>query len=218
MTVLERGPAGVGPPGSFRAQSTGGAAADSAERDAQTRERRDERRTVTVAFAAALAAFAPTAAGATVVAGGPGLLGALVGTLLVLVLFGAGAALMLWAGRRGPSAMTSAAAGGVGVRLMIYAAVLTALDGTDLVHRPSLAVATVVTLIITLAGEFAVLSRTPSLFRLQVPPTAPTARPPAPDGDLGRSVAPVRPAAPDGAQPTTGGGSTDVSNDRSTTS
>jgi hypothetical protein len=113
--------------------------------------------------------------------------------------------------------MTMAAAGGVGVRLMIYAAVLTALDGTDLVHRPSLAVATVVTLIITLAGEIAVLSRTPSLFRLQVPSTAPTARPPAAAAERSPSHAPVPSGAPDRA-PSTGRRATHASHDRSITS
>ena len=144
---------------------------------------RDERRLVIAAFVGSLCAFLPTAAIATLVAGRRGLLGAFVGTGLVLVLFGAGAAMMLWAGRRGPSMMTLVAAGGVAARLLLYAAVLTALDGTDMVHRPSVAAATAVTLIITLAGEIAVLARTPSLFRLDVPDTAPSARPRDHDAD-----------------------------------
>lgn len=209
MTVATRGPAAAGPPVPVRAR--GGSDT------VQARQRRDEWRTVSVAVAAAGAAFVPTAAGAAMVAGGRGALGALVGTLLVLVLFGAGAALMLWAGRRGPSSMTMAAAGGVAVRLMIYAAVLTALDGTDLVHRPSLAVATVVTLIITLAGEIAVLSRTPSLFRLQVPPTAPTARPPTPPAQRHASAAPADTGSADRA-PSTSSPATDARHDRSITS
>jgi hypothetical protein len=137
---------------------------------------RDERRPVIVAFLASLAASVPTAAIAGMVAGLPGVLGALVGASLVLVLFGAGAAMMMWAGRRGQSTMAMVAAGGVAGRLVLYAAVLMALDGTELVHRPSLAVATAVTLVITLGGELAVLARTPSLFRLVVPDGAPTAR------------------------------------------
>ena len=130
---------------------------------------RDERRPVVVAFIASVAAAVPTAVIAGLVAGRPGVFGALVGAALVLVLFGVGAAMMMWAGRRGQSMMAMVAAGGVAGRLVLYAAVLIALDGTALVHRPSLAVATAVTLVITLAGELAVLARTPSLFQLTVP-------------------------------------------------
>lgn len=141
---------------------------------------RDERRPVIAAFVAALVACVPTAVGATAVAGTAGLTGALVGTALVLVLFGAGAAAMMWAGRRGPGAITAVGAGGFGARLVLYAAVLMALDGTQVVHRPSLAVATGVTLVVTLAAELMVLARTPSLFHLRVG-AGPSARPqPAP--------------------------------------
>lgn len=155
-------------PGLRLPRSSGAAAAPVGESDRQ----RHERRPMLAAGVAALAACVPTSAGAALVAGMPGLYGALVGTALVLVLFGAGAAMMMWAGRRGPSAMTAVAAGGVGARLLLYAAVLMALDGADVVHRPSLAVATAVALVITLGAELTVLARTPSLFALRVPPSA----------------------------------------------
>lgn len=148
----------------------------------------DERRIVTAAVVAAACAFVPTAVVASVVAGAAGFFGAVVGTSLVLVLFGVGAAMMLWAGRRGPSALTMVAAGGVGARLMIYAAVLMALDAADVVHRPSLAAATFVTLVITLAAELAVLARTPSLFHLNVGETAASGRPGQPRFQRDRST------------------------------
>jgi hypothetical protein len=181
------------------ANSHGSAIAVPRGASASSRMRRDERRPVLVAVPAALVAAVLTAIGGGVVAGPAGVRGAVVGSSLVLVLFGLGAALTMWAGRRGPSALIVAAGLGVSARLMLYAVVLLGLDATDLVHRPSLAAAVAVTFVITLAGEMAVLARTPSLYRLQVPPstrTAPSAPGPPPD--------PTRPdTTPDRAEPLT---------------
>ena len=159
------------------ARRAGSAAAAPTLPRQSSRGRRDERRPVKVAFAGALAAAVPTTVIGGMVAGRAGVAGALVGIGLVLVLFGLGASLMMWAGRRGPSTLALVAGLGVSGRLMLYAAVLLALDGADIVHRPSLAGAAAVTLIITLAGEMTVLSRTPSLYQLDVPEGLPSARP-----------------------------------------
>lgn len=106
----------------------------------------------------------PLVAGAWLIAGPGGALGAGAGLILVLALFGlTGLAL----GRLrvvAPSVVVGVSLAGVGLRLAGYAVALALLGSVDAVHRPSLAAATLVGFVATLAYEIRVVSRTPALF------------------------------------------------------
>lgn len=101
---------------------------------------------------------------AVLAAGTPGLAGALVGLALVGVLFGAAALLHAWAARLRPTTQLAVLAAGLGARLLVYLVVVESLRGVDGLHRPSLAVATAVSLVVTLACELWLVSRTPAFF------------------------------------------------------
>lgn len=116
----------------------------------------------------------PTAVVAGVLAGAPGVVGALVGVGFVALLFGAASASLAWALDHAPNLAVAVLAAGTFVRLAIYAAVLVALSGVSWVHPPSLAIATGVATALTLAAELVWLARSPELFHLDVGP-APTA-------------------------------------------
>lgn len=125
---------------------------------------RDERRLASRALWALAALAVPAAVAAGVVAGASGVAGVLVGLGLVALLF-AGAAwlLSLVVGARPTTALTVMVMG-VGARLLAYVAVLTGLDATGWVHRPSLAAATGLGIALTLAVELRLLAATPRLF------------------------------------------------------
>jgi hypothetical protein len=108
----------------------------------------------------------PTALVAWLVAGVPGVLGALIGLGFVALLFGAASASLAWAVDHAPDAAVAVLAGGAFVRLALYAAVLSGLARVDWVHPPSLAIATAVGATITLVAELRWLARTPRLFHV----------------------------------------------------
>lgn len=116
----------------------------------------------------ALAALAvPVVAAAAALHGLAGALGALVGVGLVAVLFGGGGAVQALAARRGGSSATGVLLAGLGARIVVYIAALQALGAIDVLHRPSLAVATAVAFVATLFHEMRAMSKTPQLFWVQ---------------------------------------------------
>lgn len=109
------------------------------------------------------------------VAGVPGILGALIGLGFVALLFSAASASLAWAVDHAPNAAVAVLAGGAFVRLALYAAVLAGLSRVDWVHPPSLAIATAVGATLTLAAELRWLARSPRLFHLDATAARPTA-------------------------------------------
>jgi hypothetical protein len=108
----------------------------------------------------------PTGAAAWLAAGPAGALSAMVGLGLVLVLFGVSAALLGWGARRGAATSFGLLMGGVVGRLLLYVTTLNLLNQVAWVHRPSLALATVTAIAVTLAYELRLLGRSPRLFWL----------------------------------------------------
>ena len=125
---------------------------------------RDERRLATGALTALAVLAVPMIAGAALYAGAPGVVGVATGLGLVALLFGGAAALLSLVVDRRPTTALAVMVMGVLVRLLAYAAVLTALDGTGWVHRPSLAAATGLGIALTLAYELRLLATMPRLF------------------------------------------------------
>jgi hypothetical protein len=118
-----------------------------------------------------LAALAiPVAAAAAALEGGPGLLGALVGTGLVALLFGGGGAVQALAVRRGVTEMGAILMAGLGARLLGYLVALVALAQVDTLHRPSLAIATALAVVVATYYEMRLISRTPELFWVHARP------------------------------------------------
>jgi hypothetical protein len=131
----------------------------------------------------------PAAALAWLVAGPAGAVGALIGLALVLVLFGASAALLAWvAARRADAGIGLLVAGAVG-RLVLYVLTLGLLSQVSWVHRPSLAIATVTAIAVTMAYELRLLARTPRLFWLDT-----AARPATTVADVPATAAAARPS------------------------
>lgn len=97
-------------------------------------------------------------------AGMPGAVGALVGAGLVLVLFAGSGFLLLITVHRHPTMAVAVLAGGAFVRLALYGATLVALSRVDGIHRPSLAAATGVAIVIALVQELRALARAPRLY------------------------------------------------------
>lgn len=108
----------------------------------------------------------------------PGALSAAIGLGFVLVLFGAAAGLLAFVARRDPRrglrGVGVLVAGAV-VRVALYAATLYGLGQLAWIHRPSLALATVAAIAVTLAYELRLMAGMPRLFWL--------------DTDLARPVA-----------------------------
>jgi hypothetical protein len=119
------------------------------------------------ALLAALGLAVPIVGFAWALYGAPGAAGAGAGLSLVLVLFGGAALLHVWAGRLSPSAWAGAVAAGFGGRLVLYTLVLAALSRVEGLHWPSLAAATAVGFVATLAVELRVLTKHPELFWLR---------------------------------------------------
>ena len=109
----------------------------------------------------------PLVAGAWLVAGPGGALGAGAGLILVLALFGLTGLVLSRLRVVAPSVVVGVSLAGVGLRLAGYAVALALLGSVDAVHRPSLAAATLVGFIATLVYEIRVVSRTPAFFWVQ---------------------------------------------------
>jgi hypothetical protein len=124
----------------------------------------DEWRLAVGALRALALAAIPVVGGAALYAGRPGVAGAGAGLALVALLFAGAAALLALVAHRGPTTALTVLVMGLGVRLLAYVAVLTALDAQGWVHRPSLAAATGLGIAITLAHELRLLARMPRLF------------------------------------------------------
>lgn len=127
-------------------------------------ERRDERRLAvwTGSLLAALAVVAVAVGG--VLGGTPAALSALIGVGLTAVLFGVSVLLLAWAAERGKGAAIGLLTVGASFRLGFYFLVLEALALVAWIDRPSLAIATAVSLAITLLAELVWMSRMPRLF------------------------------------------------------
>lgn len=121
------------------------------------------------------AAFACLLVGAPVVAaagwlhGAGGASGALAGTGMAMTAF-AGAGLMTaWAGRFGTTVLASIVVGGVMLRLALYLVILDLLAGAEVLHRPSLAIATACATAATLVYEIRAAGTDPRYFWVQTP-------------------------------------------------
>ena len=125
---------------------------------------RDERELAVGAFRALALLAVPAVGVASWVAGAAGALAALAGLGLVGILFGGSALLLRLVADRGPTAAMATLVSGVAVRLVAYAAVLTALDGVAWVHRPSLAITTGIAVAVVLGYELRLLATMPRLF------------------------------------------------------
>lgn len=106
----------------------------------------------------------PLTAGAWLYAGAGGAAGALAGVLLVLVLFGLTGAVLGRVRAASPSLVVGVSLAGVGVRIAGYATALALLASVEWLHRPSLALAILVSFVATLAYEIRIVSRTPQFF------------------------------------------------------
>lgn len=123
------------------------------------------------AAARLLAALAvPLAGGAWIIAGPGGALGAVTGMVFVLALFGLSGFALTLVSDLSPSAVVAVSVAGVLIRLLAYPVALAALAPVQALHRPSLAIATAVAFVATLAYEMHVASRTPSLYWLHTKP------------------------------------------------
>jgi hypothetical protein len=127
-------------------------------------ERRDERRLAvwTGSLLATLAVVAVAVGGA--LGGTPAALSALIGVGLTAVLFGVSVLLLAWAAERGKGAAIGLFTVGASFRLGFYLLALEALAFVAWIDRPSLAIATAVSLAITLLAELVWMSRMPRLF------------------------------------------------------
>lgn len=149
----------------------------------------DERR---LAFASLriLAVLAPPVLGvAYYVAGASGALSALIGLSFVLVLFGASAAILAWVSARSSSAGASASADlsarkgvglmvlGAAVRLPLYIVALVLLEQISWIHGRSLAGATAIAVVATLAYELRLMATMPRLFWVDAAAGHPSASP-----------------------------------------
>ncbi len=104
-----------------------------------------------------------------------GALGALVGIGLVGVLFcGSTAALALVASRRTGSGI-GLQLGAAALRLPLYLGILFALRDVAWIHARSLAAATAIAIVVTLAVELRLLARLPRLFWVDAAATRPSA-------------------------------------------
>ncbi len=121
----------------------------------------------------------PVTGVAWAVAGPAAALSALIGLGFVLVLFGASAALLAIVAARNDGAGIGILVAGSALRIPLYAGVLIALSDVAWVHGRSLAAATAIAFVTTLAAEMLLLARSPRLFWVD----AGAAPPPAPDHD-----------------------------------
>lgn len=135
----------------------------------------DHRRLALRALVLLVVLAVPTSLAAWLVAGVPGVLGALIGLGFVALLFSAASASLAFAVDHVPHAATGVLLTGALCRLAIYAVALGEMSKVDWVHRPSLAIATAVGATITLAAELRWLARSPRLFHVDAAAARPTA-------------------------------------------
>lgn len=109
----------------------------------------------------------PLTVGAWWVEGVGGALGAAAGLLLVLALFGLTGFVLSRMRATAPSVVVGVSLIALGVRIAGYAIALALLASVDVLHRPSLALATMVGFVATLTYEIHVVSRTPQFFWVQ---------------------------------------------------
>lgn len=112
----------------------------------------------------------PLIGGAWIAAGPGGALGAGAGMAFVLALFGLSGLALTLVSDHSPSTVVAVSVGGVFVRLLAYPVALALLAPVQGLHRPSLAAATAVAFVATLAYEVYVVSRTPRLYWLHPGP------------------------------------------------
>lgn len=106
----------------------------------------------------------PVVAAAWWLAGANGALSAAIGLGFVLVMFGASAALVLVIARRGGGSGIWLLTGAAIARLPLYLVALIWLGQLSWVDGRSLAAATAIGIVVTLAAELRVMARTPRLF------------------------------------------------------
>lgn len=102
-------------------------------------------------------------------------LSALIGLGFVLVLFGASAGLLTWVATHGAGSGIWILTGGMAVRVPLYILALTLLSRVPWVHGRSLAAATAIAIVVTLAAELRLIARTPRLFWVDATATRPSA-------------------------------------------
>lgn len=124
----------------------------------------DERRLSVGALRALAAVAVPVIPGAAVLAGAPGVRGALAGLALVGLLFAGGAELTRLVADRRPQTIALVLVMGVVGRLLAYAAALAWVANLGGVHRTATALSIVVALVVVLGHEIQLLSRLPRLF------------------------------------------------------
>jgi hypothetical protein len=127
---------------------------------------RDERQLALGALRVLVLLAVPAGAVSWLVAGPAGAVSALIGLGFVVVLFVGSAALLAWSARRGAETSLGLLAGGVVGRLLLYMLTLNLLSQFAWVHRPSLALSTMVAIVVSLAYELRLLARSPRLFWL----------------------------------------------------
>jgi hypothetical protein len=120
------------------------------------------------AACAAIAAV-PVVGVATLLRGAPGLLGAGLAAGLVVGLFALMGIPLACVARRSPARLPAVSFVGAIVRMIAYAALLTALAGVDGIDRASTAVATCVLLVVTLVYEAHFAATAPGYYWLQTP-------------------------------------------------
>jgi hypothetical protein len=136
----------------------------------------NDERELAVGAVRVLAVLAVPAAGlGWLAAGAAGVIGSLIGLGLVLVLFGASAVLLALVATRRPDAGIGLLVAGAVGRLALYLVTLGSLSQVSWVHPPSLALATVTAIAVTLAYELRLLARRPQLFWLDAGTTGPSA-------------------------------------------
>jgi len=134
-----------------------------------------ERRLLVGAVATLTLLSVPVTAVTWTVIGPAAALSALIGLGLVLVLFGASAGLLTWVARRGTGSGIWVLTGGMAVRIPLYILALTLLGQLSWVHGRSLAAATAIAIVVTLAAELRLIARTPRLFWVDATATRPSA-------------------------------------------
>lgn len=118
---------------------------------------------------------APVIGGGWLAAGTGGALGAAAGLALVLALFGVTGLALAPFRDPAPSVVVGVSLAGVGLRIVGYATALALVATVETLHRPSLAAATAIAFVATLAYELQVVSRTPGFFWVRASsPMSPT--------------------------------------------
>jgi hypothetical protein len=143
---------------------------DSAPVDLPVSDGAAERRLAVRALILLAVLAVPATAVAGALQGAAGAFGALAGVGLVALLFGGGGLVQSVAVRRGATEMGAVLMAGLGARLLGYLVALVALSQVATLHRPSLALATALGVVVATYYEMRLISRTPQLFWVQARP------------------------------------------------